>query len=269
MSNSGVEIITYCRQCLDEFEKVIAQSSPFEVKGILNSEMLLAASLLKYNKANLVIESGRARAQSTEIMARWINTVQPNTRFVSIEYDPKHPDVPIAAERMAKINQPVELVFGDSRLLVKDLIEADNVNTLMIIDGPKGIDALLLAMNSFKRKAVKCILIHDLHADEKFLRWLIKMIWSQPFFSDDRDFVALFSHLDKQCWVEHQKHDQFKDWGPYKRGNRLMKSYGPTFACVFNEFTGWRWLWRYYTLKVLRNVIFSVKKLKSRSFRNE
>jgi len=58
-------IIKICQNYLPIFKNVIKDIN-YEIKGIINSEMLLFVSLVKYFKVNLILGSGRANGQSNE-----------------------------------------------------------------------------------------------------------------------------------------------------------------------------------------------------------
>lgn len=55
----------WAAQVLPRFEKVLAESSPFQAKGILNSEMLAVCSAVEGVSATHIIESGRAPFSQT------------------------------------------------------------------------------------------------------------------------------------------------------------------------------------------------------------
>jgi len=76
------EIIKVCLDNLPKFKEII-QEMRFENKGIFNSEMLLFISLVNYFGVNLIIESGRARGYSTQIIAEFFKKV------IIDKHDPK------------------------------------------------------------------------------------------------------------------------------------------------------------------------------------
>ncbi len=234
MSNIRNEIVNRAKAVAPIFKTVLARTSGFEIKGILNSEMLLFAALLDMVGANRVIESGRARAQSTEVIARWLAEVAPKSQFDSIEFDPLSADVEVARQRMEGAGHPVNAIFGDAFNLLPKLLCEPQGNTVVLIDGPKGVEAAQLALAALSDDNVKAVAIHDVHKDDPTLRSALEL-WPQFFASDDDQFVQLFRHLDEECWEEHQKYKAFQGWGPYKRADRVMKSYGPTLVCLVNR----------------------------------
>ena len=219
------------------FQSLLTIASPFRIRGILHSEMLMCVSLIRSLRITRVIETGRAGGQSTEILARWIkgnSPLAPLIHFDSIELNDKSADALPTVNRIKDIGFPVNLHFGDANVLLPEFLDTGNHNTLVLIDGPKGIDAVTLAFQALMRDNVKVVCIHDIHKDDKRLRAFVERNWSDLFSSDHPDFVRYFSYLDDPCWREHQRHDLFKGWGPYKRGRRKMLSYGPTLLCLLN-----------------------------------
>lgn len=242
MSNeflSSLDIFCAVDENKNEFRKILQKSCPWEIKGILNSEMLLFISLIEILGAERVIESGRARGQSTEIIARWLDQRRKrdgvHLEFDSIEYDKHSADASVAERKVEGSGFPVRFLFGDARKMMPKLLATKrDSSTIILIDGPKGIDAVQLALKALKNDNVKAVCIHDIHKDDKKLRCLIETMWPRNFASDDEDFVAGYAYLDTNCWDEHQKHELFKGWGPYVRGTRRMISYGPTLICLIN-----------------------------------
>lgn len=217
------------------FQRLLTIASPFRIRGILHSEMLMCVSLIRSLRITRVIETGRAGGQSTEILARWLRGNAPLIHFDSIELDDKSADALPTVNRINDIGFPVNLHFGDANVLLPELLDSCIDSTLVLIDGPKGIDAVTLAFQALMRDNVKVVCIHDIHKNDKRLRAFVQRNWSDLFASDHPDFVRNFSYLDDPCWKEHQQHNLFKGWGPYKRGRHKMLSYGPTLLCFLNS----------------------------------
>ena len=70
---------------------------PYERKGILYSEMFFLYLCAQSAMPNRVVESGRARGQSTSMLS----TIFSDSQVVSIESDPHSPDVQVAQDRVA------------------------------------------------------------------------------------------------------------------------------------------------------------------------
>ena len=122
---------------LSAFQRRVA-SIPYERKGILYSEMFFLYLCAQAAKPNRVVESGRARGQSTLLLS----TIFSDLPIVSIESDPHSPDVPVAQERL-RGRSNVSLRSGDmTRILPAEVRQGNAV----LIDGPKGFRGLRLAL---------------------------------------------------------------------------------------------------------------------------
>lgn len=224
------KISRWASDALPAFSNMLAQSSKFEAKGILNSEMLAFCGVLYGLGIRHVIESGRARGQSTEIIARYIENK--GIAFDSIEYDPDSEDVEVAEKRLAPFRDFVNLHYGDAfELLPKQL---DDRPAIVLIDGPKGFDALDIAVGISNRPSVKAICIHDAHKGDAALRSTIEAIYPQAWFTDDVDFVEAHRDLDEDAWRAYQGFPLTTGYKPYRRGSQKMPSYGPTLCVILD-----------------------------------
>ncbi|WP_210397611.1 class I SAM-dependent methyltransferase [Motiliproteus sediminis] len=215
---------------VDSYEVIKSLSSTFEPKGIFHSELLMAYTLIKELGVEKVIESGRARGQSTEIIARICQ--QDGLEFHSIEYDDKSPDVAVAEKRLAPYKDVCTLHYGDGFELMPKLL--DGKDTLIIIDGPKGVWAQKLGLLMLKKENVKAVLFHDTHRDAYDSRPRLERYFGRHLLvSDDYEYVDAFSYLDDVCWQETNKF--FDGYAPYKRYNTIMRSYAGTLSCVINN----------------------------------
>lgn len=180
-----------------------------ESKGIRRSELFFFYALVAASQPRRIVESGRARAQSTLVLARLF----PEIPIVSLESDRDSPDAAIAAERL-RVYGNVDCRFGDSLLLLPQLLRAGDV---VLIDGPKDFRALKLAFRLLGSGQPSAVFVHDL--------WL----GSQP-----RRFVerhlprSLFS--DEPAWVERYAIlDSGRNAPPAASGTR--RAYGATMGC--------------------------------------
>ncbi len=220
------DIIQICKQYLSTYEETI-KNLRYEPKGIFNSEMLLFISITKKLDVKLIIESGRARGQSTKIIAE--NFREKNYKVCSIEFVKFSPDVKTSLRRLKKYEN-LSLSFGNSFDVIPNLI---NKECCVLIDGPK-TGAIQLGINSLTNPLVKAVFIHDLHKDSK-QRIIAEKVFNNHFFTDDKDFVKQFKSIDKQCWVDQSKYKEFRNWAPYRKGNKIMKSYSSTLLIVQNS----------------------------------
>lgn len=170
----------------EQFARLL-EGVPYERKGILYSEMFflwLCASPLKPKR---ILESGRARGQSTLILARTF----PDAEIISIEYDRNSPDVPVAAERL-KDCKNVQLLFGDATVLLPGMIQAGDV---VLIDGPKGFRGLRLALKLLGGGKPALVLMHDPLAGSPEREFLEQYL-PQTLYSDIPALAALTHQLD-------------------------------------------------------------------------
>jgi len=217
------EILKACEKNKKQFEKII-KDVPYSEKGIFNSEMLLFVSIVKALNVKTIIESGRALGQSTEVICRFFNDKKYS--IYSIELNRYSKDVAFAEKRLKNYSN-LKLLYGDSNSLIFKLIRD---KCAILIDGPKGEEAILLAIKLLRNPKVKLIFIHDLHKNT-FDRNIAEILFNNIFFSDDEDFVKKFKELDKNCW------EKLKGTGeaPYLRKGKKINSYASTLAVIFNQ----------------------------------
>ena len=195
---------------------------PHEPRGIFASEMLLfcaVVDLLKQDHDLRIIESGRARGYSTEVMARFF----PNTDITSIDH--KNDDDAKYAARKLLAYKNVNLVQGDGRNHLLDAIGEDPCAVL--IDGPKGENAITLAQFLLERDDVLAVAMHDFYRPHPH-RKLVEELFPNAFFSDEEDFVREYRHLDNGCWPHTVNN-------PYERKGKKIESYASTLAVILNE----------------------------------
>ena len=181
-----------------------------EPKGIRRSEMFfLYASVASQDPAR-IIESGRARAQSTLVLARLF----PKALIVSLESDPASPDVKVAAERLRESGN-VDCRFGDSLLLLPKLVEAGDV---VLIDGPKDFRALKLAFRLLRGGKPAAVFVHDLWLGSPARRFVDRCLPSAVL-SDNPEWVQRYASLDSSRRT------------PPPRSNTVRRAYGATMGC--------------------------------------
>ena len=171
---------------LQSFRSLV-EGVPYERKGILFSEMLFLYVCARSAAPKRILESGRARGQSTLLLSLCF----PQLPIVSLEHDPASPDVPVAAERL-RAHRNVELRFGDATRVLPDIAEPGDV---VLIDGPKGFRALRLALRLLLQGRVSMVFVHDMTAGTPERRFLQRRLPS-TLFSDEGSFAAAAHRLD-------------------------------------------------------------------------
>jgi precorrin-6B methylase 2 len=162
-----------------------AEKAPYEKKGILNSEILFLAVSLEGVPFRRLLESGRARGQSTLMLS----LAFPDREIVSIEFDKNSPDRLVAEERL-RGRTNVELLFGDARKLLPEMARDGDV---VLIDGPKGFRSVRLAIELLATGRVSHVFVHDLSVDTKE-RAFIEANFPEAYFSDSRTYAET-AHL--------------------------------------------------------------------------
>ena len=158
-----------------------------EPKGIRRSEMFFFYAAIAETAPSRIIESWRARAQSTLVLA----SLFPEANIISIEFDASSPDVAIAAERL-KDRANVECRFGDSRQLLPDLLRDGDV---VLIDGPKDFRAVKLALRLLRTGKPLAVFVHDLWPGSP-ARDFVDRHLPAAFLSDAPVWVERYSELD-------------------------------------------------------------------------
>lgn len=158
-----------------------------DLKGIRPSEGFFIYALFASDPPRRILESGRARGYSTQILARCF----PEAAVISIEFDEDSPDVAIAAQRLGA-EKNVECRFGDARAELPRLLAADDI---ILIDGPKDFRALKLALRLLRTGKPRAVFLHDLTDGIPVRRFLERHVAS-AFFSDAPQFLRRYSFLD-------------------------------------------------------------------------
>jgi hypothetical protein len=170
---------------LDAYQARTAQVA-HALKGIHPSQGFFIFALLAAEQPRRVLESGRGRGYSTEILVRCF----PAARVISVECDRNSPDVEIAAKRL-EAEKNVECRFGDARVELPQLLEEGDV---VLIDGPKGFRAVKLALRLLRTGRPRAIFLHDLGPGAPVRRFLERRVPS-ALFSDAPEFLNRYSFL--------------------------------------------------------------------------
>lgn len=210
-------MMTRAAGLVDGFARLVADIA-YERKGVLFSEMLFVQAILAELGASRIIESGRARGQSTHLLAACF----PATEILSIEHDPRSPDVEVAAQRLASFPN-VQLLFGDSMTRLPQLLQRGDA---VLIDGPKGFRAIRLALRLLRTGLPSAIFVHDCCRGSQE-RMFLDRYMHDVLYSDMPAFVDRYAFLDERC----------SDVVPeiVNREPDQRNSYGPTFACLIPD----------------------------------
>lgn len=200
-------------------------AEPYEPRGILHSEMALIIHTCRRLGIEVVIESGRARGQSTYMLAKYL----PDAWIHSIELR-DHPDEAIARQRLAPFPRAM-LHNGDGGHAVAKLVDWEYPNkTAVLLDGPKGAAAVDILARSFASSHVLVGFIHDMrrldHGGPSPHRAVAVERLTKHAFSDDPRVTAAASWMDAAI---------LEGGGPCGPAHEAeFGSYGPTLGVFLN-----------------------------------
>jgi hypothetical protein len=173
---------------LPRYRELIADLS-HEPKGIRRSELFFFYASVASLEPGRIVESGRARAQSTLVLSKLF----PQSAIVSLESDATSPDVEIATARLRDCTN-VECRFGDSLVLLPDLVEAGDI---VLIDGPKDFRALKLAFRLLRSGKPRAVFVHDLWLGSAARRFVDRCL-PAAMLSDNPQWVQLYASLESR-----------------------------------------------------------------------
>lgn len=171
------------------FRKLVGDM-PYERKGILFSEMYFFWLLARSLQPRRILESGRARGQSTLILSLCF----PQSEIISVEFDSESPDVAVAAERLKGRNN-VRQLFGDATKMLPEMARSGDV---ALIDGPKGFRGLRLALRMLHR-GLPMVFVHDTCPGSTERDYLTRHM-PETLYSDRTDIAAKTHVLDQGVW---------------------------------------------------------------------
>lgn len=171
---------------LDAFRARVA-GVPYERKGMLYSEIFFLYLCARAAGARRILESGRARGQSTALLALCF----PQLAILSVEHDADSPDAAVAAARLQGFRN-VELRFGDATRLLPAIAQPGDI---ALIDGPKGWRAVRLALRLLARGRVAMVFLHDVGPGTPEREFLERRL-PAALYSDDPRFAGIAHSLD-------------------------------------------------------------------------
>jgi len=210
-----------------EFQR-LTTDIPYERKGILFSEMFFFWLCARTVKPQRILESGRARGQSTLILSHCF----PDAEIISVEYDSNSPDVLVASERL-KGRDNVQQLFGDATRLLPKIAQTGDI---AIIDGPKGYRGLRLALHLLSQGKMPFVFMHDTAIDSPERRYLSQRM-PETSYSDLPAFSEIAHSLDQGVWDELPNDHRWTPTGAPAAG------YGFSLACLpYAHNRNYQWL---------------------------
>lgn len=197
---------------------------PYEARGIIHSEMALVIYTCWRLGIGRFIESGRARAQSTYILAKYL----PDIEIHSIELR-AGPDEEFGRLRIAGMRN-VTCHSGDGAVLIPQLVDQSQARTAILCDGPKGAAAVAVLKECFERQHVVTGFIHDMrrldHGQPSPHRACAVAQLPRHKFTDDPRYVEATSWMDANVVAA---------GGPVgPQHEAIFGSYGPTLGVFMN-----------------------------------
>ncbi|MDR3641594.1 MAG: hypothetical protein P4L39_09765 [Humidesulfovibrio sp.] len=224
-----LDIVSAGKSELVSFE-TICDSSLFDLKGVLPSEMLFLCAIVQELEADSVVESGRARGVSTALISSFFRNSDIN--IYSVENTKYSLDAKIAEARLKK-RKNLHLLYGDAFVRLPKIVK--NLKApVVFIDGPKGEKAVLLGALLLKEFCnVKAVLIHDCYKGSAE-RSLISKFFPESISSDDTQFIEKFRYLDAPCWEKMHALGEVTI-APYIQNGEAIESYGHTISAIINH----------------------------------
>jgi len=140
----NIEINKYVNQFLEKIDNI-----DYRENGMFNSEIYMVYLLYKELNCNLFIESGIDYGVSTEKFLRLIYD-----EYIGI-------DINQFCAGSIFLNENFKFICGNSINIIENIVEVKNNNIFIMIDGPKGDDAIKMKNELLENDKVKIVAIHD------------------------------------------------------------------------------------------------------------
>jgi hypothetical protein len=205
-------------------------------RGIYNSEMLLMISVLKFLNVQTVLESGRARGHSTQLISKLLQNDDLHKSLISLDFK-KDSDSEYAETNLAQYPK-TKLIYGDANSILKKIVRknfSQSDRYAVLLDGPKSFNALYLTAKLIRSEIPPVVLfIHDMKKIEKdgkfsLQRYMCSVIFDRVFFSDEFQIKPMVRMCDKSIfllndttWLNNVNSPNFL----------FRESYGPTLAVI-------------------------------------
>jgi hypothetical protein len=202
-------------------------AEPYERRGIIHSEMVLIIHTARRLGIEVVIESGRARGQSTALLSKYL----PDVEIHSIEMR-ADVDAEFGRQRCAGLAN-VTLHRGNGTFEVPRLaLLVAPRRTAILCDGPKGAGAVRIVRHCFDQfPHVLVGFIHDMrkldHGGPSPHRAAAVAAFPNAKFSDHPGLVA------RSAWMDAKVIEASGPCGP--EHEREFGSYGPTVGVFLNK----------------------------------
>jgi hypothetical protein len=150
------KFVQICNKNKDIFMKTM-EDHKFQTAGIFYAEAFAFLNMCELYDIDLILESGMARGNSTEIFLKNFKG-----EVITFEYSKKdyHTEV---EKRLMKYKNLKKIMYEDSMSGFERVISENlDKRIALFIDGPKDLGAVSLAKKSFNNQNVKFCGIHDI-----------------------------------------------------------------------------------------------------------
>ena len=164
------------------------------------SEIFSFIYLLKKNKINLVIESGRQYGYSTYFLASYCQ--KNNIKFISIDLGINKKADKYSRKILNKI--PVEFNYGNFFFVIEKLLDRSGTkNIAMLIDGPKGVNAYAFCYKLLKKYNIKFVFFDNVFLHPKSLKFY-NFIFKKVHTFKDLNFSSSIKIILNKLNIEHK-----------------------------------------------------------------
>jgi len=205
-------------------------------RGVYNSEMLLVISVLKFLNVETVLESGRARGHSTQLISEILKNDDSHKSLISLDFK-KDSDSEYAETNLARYPK-TKLIYGDANFILKKIVRkkfSQSDRYAVLLDEPKSFNALYLTAKLIHSKIPPAVIfIHNMKKIEKdgkfpLQRYMCSVIFDRIFFSDEFQIKPVVRMCDESIFL----FDDITWLNNINSPNFLFReSYGPTLAVV-------------------------------------
>ena len=169
--------------------------------GMLPSEAVAVLAAATAARATHFLESGISQGQSTEFFLRYFTKSERALQYAGVDLDIRH-ELEHTRARLRKSYPQVDLVRGNASLFLPARLAAlpGTARAAVMIDGPKGKDALQLGLSLLKQfpQTVAFVAIHDVFPGN-FRAEFPAMVGNASLWTGDPAWRSAFAPIDETC----------------------------------------------------------------------
>ena len=198
---------TYWEANSNKFE-AIYKSMQYHPCGIWFTEGFLFCSINDMLDVDLIVESGTAWGQSTEIFANYF----PNKHVITCDHGGRYGNWLETKDRLSKYNN-ITCIQGDSYSILPKIIEEyTDMRIAVFIDGPKDVQAIQLSNSLRKYNNIISFAFHDMTYG--YIKSLLSPD-SKIYHSHNLEFINKnFQYLNEKIFILDQEQTTWLPYGP-------------------------------------------------------